>query len=211
MVWILRYKLVIAKKRIVMNEIADTYPKEEEARRRVVVLFLLISSVVTSCTLSAQSFIVWQSFNSGFGNSKGDDVSLLSLAGQPFIGNALGAGISLSSGFGSYGSSITSVKDLQGKIPLAYALSQNYPNPFNPSTVIAFAVPEASHVSLEIYDIVGRNVSTLVNEDLLAGNYRSTLVADRLSSGVYFYRIVAASKSNKSRIFIETKKLMLVK
>lgn len=194
-----------------MNNINDASPKPQTGRLQAFVLFLLISTLTPLCSLSAQSQIVWQSFGSGFANSKGAGSSIISVLGQSFVGEASGNGILLRSGFGGLSSTMTSVKVSQEKIPLAYTLSQNYPNPFNPSTVIVFGIPEASHVSLQIFDIVGREVSTLVNEDLFAGNYRSTFIADHLSSGVYFYRIVASRKSDKGRLFIETKKFMLIK
>lgn len=211
MVWILRYKLIEADRRILMNNIDGTRPTAAKTQRRIVALFLLISTFGAPSTLSAQSQIVWQSFSSGFAISKGDKVSLVSVIGQPFIGDASGNGISLRSGFGSPISTMTSVRESRDKIPLTYTLSQNFPNPFNPSTVIAFGIPEASHVSVHIFDLVGREVATLVNEDLIAGNYRSTFVADHLSSGVYFYRIVAASNGGNGRMFVETKKFLLIR
>ena len=85
-----------------------------------------------------------------------------------------------------------------------YSLSQNYPNPFNPSTVIQYQIPLAGKVTLKIYDILGREVRTLVNEFQQNGSYSITFNALHLSSGVYFYRIQAGS-------FIETKKMLLLK
>jgi Secretion system C-terminal sorting domain len=210
-VWIFYGELKQAEKRIFMKNINDASPKPQSGRLQTFVLFLLISTLTLLCALSAQSQIVWQSFGSGFANSKGTGSSIISVIGESFVGEASGNGIHLRSGFGVIASTMTSVKVSQEKIPLAYTLSQNYPNPFNPSTVIAFGIPEASHVSLQIFDIIGREVSMLVNEDLIAGNYRSMFIADHLSSGVYFYRIVAARKSDKGRLFIETKKFMLIK
>lgn len=211
MVWILSHKLVEANRSIVMNTTIDTIPGAPKARRGVVVLFLLFCTFATTCTLSAQSRIVWQSFNPGFASSNGDDISLISLIGQPFVGDVAGSGIELRSRFGGFGSTTTSASVAQDRIPFAFNLSQNYPNPFNPSTVIRFGIPEASHVSLRIFDIVGKEVSTLVNAELSAGNHRYTFVADHLSSGVYFYRIIAASRGSKGRLFTETKKFILVK
>jgi hypothetical protein len=210
-VWVFYDELKQAEKRIIMKNINDASPKPTTGRLKDFVLFLLLSTLTPLCTLSAQAQIVWQSFGSGFANSRGTSSSIISVIGESFVGEASGNGIYLRSGFGGFGSAMTSVKASQDKIPLAYTLSQNYPNPFNPSTVIAFGIPEASHVSLQIFDIVGREVSTLVNEDLIAGNYRSVFIADHLSSGVYFYRIVAARKTDGGRLFIETKKFMLIK
>jgi hypothetical protein len=210
-VWFFYDELKQAEKRIIMKNINDASPKPQIRRLKAFVLLLLISALTPRCALFAQPQIVSQSFGSGFANSKGAGSSIISVIGQPFVGEASGNGIFLRSGFGGLGSTMTSVKASQEKIPMTYTLSQNYPNPFNPSTVIAFGIPEASYVSLQIFDIVGREVSTLVNEDLIAGNYRFTFIADHLSSGVYFYRIVAARKSDNGRRFIETKKFMLIK
>ena len=85
-----------------------------------------------------------------------------------------------------------------------YMLAQNYPNPFNPSTNITFILPKKSFVSLKIYDLLGREVATLISNDLLAGSYTRTWNAEQLSSGVYFYRLQAGT-------FTETKKLILLK
>jgi len=89
-------------------------------------------------------------------------------------------------------------------LPRAFALEQNYPNPFNAQTTIRFALPEASDVSLSVYDVTGREVATLVNQRLSAGEHRATIDASALSSGVYFYRLEAGN-------LVETKKMVLLK
>jgi hypothetical protein len=89
-------------------------------------------------------------------------------------------------------------------IPKAYALTQNYPNPFNPSTEISFDLPQASHVNLTIYNVLGQKVQTLVDEQREAGSYTVTWDASPYSSGVYFYRISADNFSN-------TKKMLMLK
>ncbi|HLT23623.1 MAG TPA: T9SS type A sorting domain-containing protein, partial [Ignavibacteria bacterium] len=86
----------------------------------------------------------------------------------------------------------------------SYILSQNYPNPFNPSTTINFSIPKDGFVSLKIYDISGREIATLLNEEINVGMYSVVFNASKLSSGVYFYTINAGS-------FIETKQMILVK
>ncbi len=89
-------------------------------------------------------------------------------------------------------------------IPDEYRLEQNYPNPFNNSTVIKYSIPQEGLVTLKIYNAIGEEVATLVNEIKQTGNYASTLDAANLTSGIYFYRIQA-------RDFIETKKMILLK
>ena len=88
--------------------------------------------------------------------------------------------------------------------PITYELSQNYPNPFNPSTTIKYQIPNAGNVSLKIYDILGREVTTLVDEFKNEGRYEVIFNASKLASGVYIYTI-------KSNDFTASKKLMLLK
>jgi len=85
-----------------------------------------------------------------------------------------------------------------------FALSQNYPNPFNPSTVINFSIPEQSRVNLTVYDILGNEITTLVNEVLERGNHQVSFDANNLSSGMYIYKISAGE-------YHDMKKMMLVK
>jgi subtilisin-like proprotein convertase family protein len=90
------------------------------------------------------------------------------------------------------------------EIPNYYSLSQNYPNPFNPSTTIKFTLPKGDNVKLVIFDALGREVKTLVNEYRSIGVYNVSFDASTLSSGIYFYRLTAGE-------FTDTKKMLLVK
>jgi hypothetical protein len=92
-----------------------------------------------------------------------------------------------------------------------YALEQNYPNPFNPTTIIRFGVPERSKVVLKIYDILGSEVATLMDEEMETGWYERSFNAFSLSSGVYICRIEAAPLENQSEIFVSIKKMLLIK
>lgn len=85
-----------------------------------------------------------------------------------------------------------------------YGLSQNFPNPFNPTTVIAYQIVNAGHVTLKVYDVLGREVATLINERQNAGSHSVTFEANALPSGVYFYRLESGNHS-------EVKKLVLLK
>ncbi len=96
----------------------------------------------------------------------------------------------------------------QAQVPSAYSVSQNYPNPFNPSTKIDYALPFDSRVSIKVYDINGREVATIVDNNQNAGAYSVSFNASGLSSGACFYRI---SASGNGRNFTETKKMILVK
>jgi hypothetical protein len=101
-------------------------------------------------------------------------------------------------------SALTDVKETSGKIPTEFVLSQNFPNPFNPTTTINYSVSKNSSVILKVFNIMGKEVETLVNEQKTAGNYEVKFDAGKLSSGVYFYQL-------KSGDFISTKKLILLK
>jgi len=100
--------------------------------------------------------------------------------------------------------SVSAVEIASSKLPTSYALGQNYPNPFNPSTKIGFKVQVSGFTSLKIFDLLGREVATLVNEEMKPGSYEVTWEAARMPSGVYFYRLAADG-------FIQTKKLMLIR
>ncbi len=90
------------------------------------------------------------------------------------------------------------------EIPAEYSLSQNYPNPFNPNTKISYSIASMGRVTLKIYNILGREISTLVNEEKPAGKYEVNFNASSLASGVYFYQLKASD-------YIQTKKMLLLK
>ena len=90
------------------------------------------------------------------------------------------------------------------KVPLEFALNQNYPNPFNPSTKISFQITEVGFTSLKVFDVLGNEISTIVNEELQAGNYTFDFEAQDLTSGIYFYKL-------QSNSFVKTKKMILIK
>jgi len=78
-------------------------------------------------------------------------------------------------------------------MPEEITLRQNYPNPFNPATVISYDLPEQSHVTLQVYDIMGRYITTLVNDQVPGGQHQVTFDAADLSSGTYIYRLQAGN------------------
>ncbi len=107
----------------------------------------------------------------------------------------------------------TGVDAVDGRagVPTEYSLSQNFPNPFNPTTVILYDLPRKSHVSLAVYDLLGRTVATLVNEAKPAGRYHVIVDAGSWPSGVYFYRLSTRSLSGPEGTYTSTKKLLLLK
>ena len=90
-------------------------------------------------------------------------------------------------------------------------LEQNYPNPFNPLTVIRYQLPVQSHVTLRIYNVLGQEVKTLVNEIWDAGYESASSDASALASGVYFYKLEATSVTEPGRSFVQEKKMVLIK
>ena len=108
----------------------------------------------------------------------------------------------------------TSVEEvISGELPSSFQLNQNFPNPFNPSTTISFDLPTRSKVTLKVFNLLGQEVSTLIDKDLPANSYkvewdgRSDSGAP-VASGIYFYKLIAEADNNE---FVETKKMMLLK
>ena len=98
----------------------------------------------------------------------------------------------------------THVASDDGQMIKDFVLKQNYPNPFNPSTTIAFVIPQASDVTLKIYNLLGREVATLIAENIPPGNYKRSWSPVNFSSGEYFYRLQAG-------YFVQTRKLLLLR
>jgi hypothetical protein len=111
------------------------------------------------------------------------------------------------------GSPITAVDQSHtSELPLKITLQQNYPNPFNPSTTIQFELPSASYVALKIFNLLGQEVATLINEKRDAGQHTVQWNALGLASGVYFYRLhVHPIDAKQINDFVQTKKLLLIR
>ena len=135
----------------------------------------------------------WQLYNAGLQSLYG-----FILAQAPNGGNyaTSGDGVFKSTGTTDVGNDGTAVNNFQ--------LEQNYPNPFNPSTKISYNLPDQQHVSLKVYDVLGNEVTILVNEVKSAGSHSIDFNASQLGSGVYFYKLQAGN-------FSETKSMILIK
>jgi len=96
------------------------------------------------------------------------------------------------------------IRPISTQVPDKYDLKQNYPNPFNPKTIIGFQVPRSGFVNLKLFDVQGREATTLVNDDLVPGKYEIEFDASNYASGIYFYKLQAETYS-------ETKKMVLIK
>jgi photosystem II stability/assembly factor-like uncharacterized protein len=99
---------------------------------------------------------------------------------------------------------LTSVADSKSIPPSSFMLEQNYPNPFNPTTTIEYSIPKQSHITIKVYDLLGREITTLVNEEKSPGSYEVKFNGSSFTSGVYLFRMQAGS-------FSQTKKFMLLK
>lgn len=149
----------------------------------------------------------WEEFNA---NSLPKTTTVRALAFRTFGGDALFAGgahtfESGGQGLFMYQFTPTAVEHKRDDaLPQMFALHQNYPNPFNPTTKIRFMIPNSQFTSLKIYDLLSREVATLVDEEMKPGSYEVTWDASGLPSGVYFYRLATER-------FVETKKLLLLR
>lgn len=173
----------------------------------ICLMSLLLSTMAAS--LNAQTVAIsWSAFNSGCDRSTGSGLTLLSSSGQVAVGRSIDGNTMIESGFlasGMLRGPITGVSEQSPPgLPATFGLSQNYPNPFNPSTIIRYQLPIQTHVTLKLYDVLGREVATLVDERQDAGYQTIQWSAADLPSGVYFYRLAA-------RDFVETRKLVLLK
>ncbi len=101
-------------------------------------------------------------------------------------------------------SSFVGIAEGDGVTPEAYVLEQNYPNPFNPTTAISYQLTANSFVALRVYDVIGKEVATLVDEEQNAGSYTVSFNASNLPSGVYFYRLTTEG-------FTRTRKMLLTR
>ncbi len=148
--------------------------------------------------LSTDGGKTWQSINSGL--PAHSNVSALAVCDSILIAGTNSNGVWKR----PLSEISTSVEVHLKDLPMHFSLYQNYPNPFNPSTTISFILPLKSLVFLKVFDILGREVATLANEEMLAGNHSFNWNAANLASGIYFYRLQAGS-------FTETKKLILLR
>jgi N-acetylneuraminic acid mutarotase len=148
----------------------------------------------------------WSTLGTGSSNGVNNDVAALAVVGnEVFVGGSFTSAGGIASTFiARWNSGTSRVEQLSPTAPKTFLLEQNYPNPFNPSTTIRYQLPVASEVKLEVYDVLGKKIATVVNERQSAGAYQVVWNASGLSSGTYFYRLQAGT-------FVETKKMIMVK
>lgn len=109
-------------------------------------------------------------------------------------------------------SEVVGIKSMNSKIPNSFSLSQNYPNPFNPSTNIKYQIARSDFVTLKIFDILGKEVTTLVNEKQSPGTFEVNWNATEYPSGVYFYKLITVDpEASPGQVYTETKRMVLIK
>ncbi len=167
---------------------------------------VVIAFMLSISTAFPQYQITNSAISSGGNKTSNANYILNNTVGEPFIGKSVSAVNQLQIGFWYVyqQQTITAVEDDQTTIPTVFKLEQNYPNPFNPSTIIKFAVPEKSNVVIKIYDILGSEIVTLVNEEMDAGWYQRSFNANGYSSGIYLFRMEAGN-------YVNTKKMILLR
>jgi len=142
---------------------------------------------------------IYNESNSGIPSNHIYDI-VVDESGNKWIGTFYGIAVFNEGGVVSIDENTTDLK----YIPTEYMLFQNYPNPFNPSTTINYSIPKQSNVTIKVFDLLGSEVSTLVNKEQPQGNYEVEFTGGDLTSGIYFYRVQAGE-------FVETKKMILLK
>jgi hypothetical protein len=170
-----------------------------------IVAFLLLAVALAPPGAQASIEITQSVVGSGGGGGSGTNHAVLGTVGQPAIGLVTGRSHIHGIGFW-YGPewTITGAEEAEASGPLEYWFGQNHPNPFNPTTTLEFSVPRQSRVTITLYSVEGREVQTVVDEDLAPGRYLRLLDAEGLSSGIYFCRMTASG-------FTETRKVVLLK
>ncbi|MCP4546953.1 MAG: T9SS type A sorting domain-containing protein [bacterium] len=171
--------------------------------KRQSLIWLLLIPMLSALPVNAQIQMTNSVVGSGWGGGSGSNNSLIGTVGQAAIGIATGPDWYHEVGFWTSSFTLTGVEE-HDVPPAAYWLGQNHPNPFNPTTTIRYAVPEAGHVRMQLYDIRGRQVRTLMSRDHEPGYFEFRLDANDLASGIYFYSIEAGT-------YAATKKLLLLK
>ena len=154
--------------------------------------------------LSTNNGTNWTAVNNGLTSTY---IYSLAVSGTDLIAGTGGGGV-----WRRPLSEIISVENISSEVPEQFNLEQNYPNPFNPVTNLEFGISDLGFVSLKVYDILGKEIITLVNEKLNPGNYKVEFDGSGLTSGVYLYRLVVSlSNPLTAGEFTDTKKMLIIK
>lgn len=166
---------------------------------------LVITTLLFVDTGLTQYLISNSTLTSAGQKINGSNYTISNSIGEPIISKSSSATNQSFAGFWYvYNADLLTDVGNEETIPTVFKLEQNYPNPFNPSTIIKFAVPERSMVLIRIYDILGSEIITLVNEEMEAGWYQKNFNAQLLASGIYLFRMEAGN-------YVNTKKMVLLR
>ncbi len=154
--------------------------------------------------LSTNNGVSWLQRNEGFGNNNAIS-SLITLNNYIFAGKP---GESI---WRRPISEVVGINSICTEVPDNYSLHQNYPNPFNPATKIRFDIPNSGNVNISVFDVLGRKVAVIVDQQLTPGTYETDFDAGNLSSGIYYYRIAVHPDKITSEYYTETSKMVLVR
>ena len=166
----------------------------------------ILSALCVASGAAQTSTIPWHETAVGFAVSSSPATTLISVVGQNVVGVIQGKNTIIVNGFLAdtlLRRTVVAVVE-QGEVPKEYTLEQNYPNPFNPSTTIRFGLPRATAVCLKVYDLLGQEIVTLIDEEKPAGLYDIRFDASELSTGMYVYRLQAGD-------YVAAKRLMLLR
>lgn len=155
-----------------------------------------------SVMVSSDQGINWNFYISGFGNIRSYDqfkINVLTIDSSNYIYAGTSNGLYRAKLYNPVG-----IEEVNSAIPWEFSLEQNYPNPFNPVTTIKYSIPQNQLVTLKIFDLLGREIMSLVNDDKSPGKYSVNFDGSSFASGIYFYRMQAGN-------FIDTKKFILIK
>lgn len=174
---------------------------------RAISIKIFLSSIILSGVCAGQTTKVeWSSFSMGYAELMSDNTMVKSAVGQSFVGTTQMANTQIITGFLAdtlFHGTPVAVKIME-ELPTQYSLAQNYPNPFNPSTTIYFELPRESDVTLKVYNMLGQEMLTVLDQVKAAGRYDLKIDGKYLSSGVYFYRLTAGD-------YVSTRRLILLK
>ena len=187
-------------------DISGTYIKFTQPMQAIVSLWIedtngnLITSLVSGNTLFAGNYLVYWNGKKSDSSYANYGIYVCKMNAASTINSTV-----YNSSIQMHFQKITGVQENKSDgYPSSFQLSQNYPNPFNPTTVINYSLPKSGFVTIKVYDVLGKVVTTLINEDKPVGNYKVEFNANKLTSGIYFYRM-------ESGLYSQTNKLLLLK
>lgn len=170
-------------------------------------IFLSIVTVILFTSLqqsNAQYTMLKSVFGNGAVTSSNSVIQMIGTVGQPLIGVNKNSSNNEFIGFWYNKNNITvGVEQLSNKIPEGFRLEQNYPNPVSTSTMFEFTLPKSSHVTFDVYNMLGVKVQTLIDEEMNSGTYQIRWNSIHLPNGLYFYRLQTGDLSKMRKLVVQ--------